>query len=167
MLEITETHLFFVGVVAASLILTQLLLGVYLIASLRSAERERAAANKELFGLVRKLEGLTSHKREAMTRHYDKMLETLMARLPVSIAARAGEQIFETESKILSRLAELEQSSKEDEGARVKTDELIKSMEKLEQTVVSLTAETVQKVMSEGRRALFEEQSIDDFSAAA
>jgi hypothetical protein len=101
-----------------------------------------------------------------MVKHYDKILEGLTARIPTTVAAQASNLILETESKILARLAELEPNLKDDEGSRKKMDELITTMEKLERTLVSSAADTVQKAMAEGRRSLFEEESIDMRDAA-
>ena len=145
----------------------QLILATVVLVSLRSAARERMQLNKEMFGLVKRIEGLTAHKRELMLKHYDGMLETLAARLPPTLAAHTSQAIIDTESKILQRLAELEPNLKNDEASRRKMDELIRSMEGLEKTIVALAADTVQRVMAEGRRNLLDEQRGTDFSIAA
>lgn len=151
----------------AMLVTLQLVLSIIMLIGLRTSSRERALLNREMFGLVRKLEGLTASRREQMVRHYDRMLEGLMKRLPPTIAAQTGQVIFDTESKILSRLAELEPSLKADEDGRRKMDELIKSMENLDSTIVSCAADTVKTVMAESRRSLLEDESMDDISLAA
>jgi len=145
----------------------QLLLTLYMAASLRIAERERARLNRDVFGLLKKIEGLTSSRREQMLRHYDKILEQLSVQLPPAIAEEAGQLIFDTESKILTRLAELEPDLKNDSQSREKLDELIKSMESLEATIVSLTANTVQSIMARSRKDLFSEAIREDRSLAA
>ncbi len=124
---------------------------------LRSASKERQQMNKEMFGILRKIEGLTSHRREQMLKQYDKILDTLSTRLPPTLAAEAGKLIFEMESRILSRLAELEPNLKHDKDAKRKLNELICQMEQLEKTVVNLTSDTVHSVLAERRSELFRE----------
>lgn len=138
--------------------LVQILVSVFLYAAYRSMRREITGINKETFGLLRKLEGLTASKREKVLREYDRMLEDLSNRLPTTIAAQASEKIFETESRILTRLAELEPILKEDKASQRRMDELIKTMEQLEQSLVASTAETVKKVFVESRSNLFDDE---------
>ena len=145
----------------------QLALSIIMIISLRVASKERALLNREMFGLLKKLEGITATRREQMIRHYDRMLEGLMKRLPPTIAAQTSQVIFDTESKILTRLAELEPSLKADEEGQKKMNELIKSMESLDHTLVSCAADTVRSVMAESRRSLLEDDCMDDLSLAA
>ena len=151
----------------AVLVTLQLALSIIMLISLRISSRERALLNREMFGLVKKLEGITASRREQMLRHYDRMLEGLMKRLPPTIAAQTGQVIFETESKILTRLAELEPSLKTDEDTQKKMNELIKSMESLDRTLVACTADTVRSVMAESRRSLLDDEAMDDISLAA
>lgn len=162
--EISTLH---VVTVASGLLGLQFLLGIYVISSTRFALRECNRLNREMFGLVRKLEGLTSSRREQMLKAYNQMLDTLSARLPPTIAAETSNIIFETESKILSRLAELEPNLKQDENGKRKLNDLIKSMESLEKTIVTLAADTVQRVMVESRRDLFDDDSYSEKNLAA
>ena len=149
------------------LFILQTILALHLMLSLRSASKERQRLNREMFGLLRKIEGLTSGKREQMMKHYDKILDDLVTRLPHTIASQAGTSIFETESRILTRLAELEPNLRNDELGRQKMDDLIQSMEGLESLIVSLTAETVQSVMAENRKVLFQDGIFREESMAA
>jgi hypothetical protein len=165
-MELSQEMLLAIGGALGAAVILQLGLALYLIASLRTANRDREQASREIFGLLKRLEGLTADRRERMVKHYDKILEGLTARIPTTVAAQASNLILETESKILARLAELEPNLKDDEGSRKKMDELITTMEKLERTLVSSAADTVQKAMAEGRRSLFEEESIDMRDAA-
>lgn len=142
-------------------------LAFYLFSSLRSAARERNQLHKEMFGLVKKIEALTAQRREHSLKHYDKILDTLSARLPTTIAAQAGQEIFDIESKILRKLADLDPKLKEDETARQDMEELIKAMEALEDTMVRLTAETVQRIMLDARRGLAEDDRFSDVSNLA
>ena len=147
--------------------IVQLFTSLYMALSLRSASRERNSLNKEMFGLVKRIEAMTSSRREQMLKHYDKILSNLAMRLPPTIAAQASQTIFETESKILARLAELEPALQNDEIGKRKMEELIKSMESLEQTVVTITSEAVRKVMLESRSDLMEEDRFIEKSMAA
>ena len=140
----------------ALIALLQVVVSALVFLSLRAANRERAVTTKELFGLMKKIEGLTASRREQVLKEYDKILESLTHRLPPIIAAQASESIIETESRILTRLAELEPSLKKDDVSFKKMDELIQSMEKLEQTLVTSTAETVERVLVESRTVLLE-----------
>ncbi len=153
--------------VVIGLTLLQVLLAGYLLATLRASASERTALNKEMFGLLKKLEGITSSRREQMLKHYDKILQNLAVRLPTTVAAQTSAMIFDTESKILARLAELEPQLKVDESSKRKMDDLIKSMETLESTIVALTAETVHKVMIDSRRALLDDDNFSDIEIAA
>jgi len=166
-LDLTQDGNVLLTVLLAVAVGFQLLLTLYMAASLRIAERERARLNRDVFGLLKKIEGLTSSRREQMLRHYDKILEQLSVQLPPAIAEEAGQLIFDTESKILTRLAELEPDLKNDSQSREKLDELIKSMESLEATIVSLTANTVQSIMARSRKDLFSEAIREDRSLAA
>lgn len=156
----------FAGLALAALIL-QALLAFYMAINLRVSAQERRVLHTELLALTMKLEGLTAHRREVMVKHYDRMLQTLTVRLPSSIAAHAGQAIFDTESRIISRLAELEPNLQSDGEAQQKMDELIQSMEGLERTLVALTSDAVTQVMNEGRRSLLDDRRFDEPGLAA
>ena len=157
-----------VGVtILGALAIFQFIVAAYMAVCLRFSSKERSSLNKEMFGLLRRIEALTSNRREQMLKHYDKILANLTTRLPASIAAQASQRIFETESKILARLAELEPNIKRDEISKKKMDELIRSMENLEQTIVALTAEAVRKVMVDSRSDLMDDENFSDISIAA
>ena len=145
----------------------QVVLFVSMFAVLQRDAKEKAKLSKELFGLMKKIEGLTATRREQICRHYDQMLDNLAVRLPTTVAAEASSLIFETESKILSRLAEIEPDLNDAQSKR-KMDDLIKTMEGLEATLVGLTSTAVKRVMLEGRRSLLKGREDDeDISAAA
>jgi len=151
----TDILLFTTGIVAAAFSL-QLLLTLCMLWYIRSSNRENQRLFHEMHGTMRKIEGLTANKREQMLKHYDKILADVSLRLPPTVASQAGTMIFETEQKILSRLAELEPTLVDDQEGKRKMDELIKSMESLETTIVDLTANTVQSVMAQSRKELFD-----------
>lgn len=161
-----DTLLILTGVLVA-VILIQLVVSVFVVGALSRAARQRATLNKEMFGMLRKIEGLTAHRREQMLKHYDEILADLSLKLPPTIASEAGQLIFEMESRILSRLAELESEVQDDEVSKRKMDDLIKSMETLEATIVTLTANTVQDVMAQGRKDLFRADIQKNISFAA
>lgn len=165
MLEITPNILVILCSVGVGVFIA-LLFSVNLFAlwSLKAASRERQTLNKELYGLVKKIEGLTSTRREQMLKHYDGLLEVLSTKLPMAVATHTSQIIFDTEAKILTRLAELEPNLQSDERGKEKLDDLIKSMEGLERTIVNLTSDAVRNVMVEGRRSLFEGDSELDLS---
>ena len=167
MLDVSNTYVLAIAaavVVSASLLL---LVAVYMAFSLRIASRERERLSRELFGLVRKIEGLTASRRELISRHYDRMLENLSVRLPSTIAAQTGQVIFETESKILQRLAELEPDLKNDANSKKKMNELVRSMENLQEIIIALTSDTVRRVMTESRHGIIDEANEIDLSEAA
>lgn len=160
MSALTPEMLMIVCVSAGSfLLLLSIVLSISVLLALRKAAREREIVNRELSGLFERIERLTSSGREQILKHYDGLLESLSQRLPTAVAAQASEVIFDTESKILFRLAELDPSLNKDAESRRKMDELIKSMEGLERTIVDLTSDAVRHVMVEGRQSLFPEES--------
>lgn len=148
------------GIVVIAASSVQFILSIYIGFAVRSALREHHILSREMFGVMRKIEGLTAHRREIFMRQYEKLMDSLSARLPTTISAHASEAIFETESKILKRLAELEPHLADDEVSKRKMDDLIASMEKLDKTIVALTSDTVRKVMLESREQLFDEPGV-------
>lgn len=167
MAEIISQNLLLGLTVLGALFAFQFIVAIYMAICLRASAKERTSLNKEMFGLVKRIEALTSNRREQMLKHYDRILSNLATRLPSTIAAQASQRIFETESKILARLAELEPNLKQDDQSRRKMDELIRSMENLEQTIVALTAEAVRKVMVDSRSDLLDDEKFSDISIAA
>lgn len=145
------------AVINGFLLIIQLFILGMAFSGLRTSSRERLEHSKELFGLVRKLEGLTASKREQMLKHYDTILERLSSQIPPLVAAQTSNVIFETESKVLSRLAEIEPDLKNDERGKLKMEDLIRSMESLEKTIVTLTSDAVERVMVESRRDLLDD----------
>jgi hypothetical protein len=159
MLEPTAANYTLLLSAFALLALVQIGLAAGVIFSLVKAGKERSAVHREMFGLMKKIEGLTSSRRDQLLKEYDKILESLTHRLPPIIASQASASIFETESRILTRLAELEPNLKRDDPSFKKMDDLIQSMERLEQTLVTSTAETVEKILIESRTGLLAQES--------
>lgn len=136
----------------------QIIVMLLVLVGLRANSKDRYKHSKELFGLTRRIEGLTAERRQQILSHYDSLLEKLSNKLPILVAAQAGERIFDTESKILTRLADIEPLVKDNPTADKKMNELISSMESLEETIINITSEAVRDVMSEGRRSLFDSE---------
>ncbi|MEZ4754962.1 MAG: hypothetical protein R3A13_11770 [Bdellovibrionota bacterium] len=166
MTEIFSNQTMQVILVAFAVVTTiQILVFACMMRVLGKAQKERSETHREIFGLVRKIEGYTAHRREQMLKHYDGVIEKLAHQIPTAIAAEAGTVIFETESKILQRLAEIEPNLKEDETARKRLDDLITNMENLEHTLITLTSDAVQKIMLDGRQTLIEaEHKLEKFN---
>ncbi|RMG44184.1 MAG: hypothetical protein D6719_02325 [Candidatus Dadabacteria bacterium] len=161
MIEINQSSLFIISGLLVACCVLQLALSLYMAASLKAASKERYRLNREMFGLLKKLEGLTSSRREKFMKHYDRLMETLTTRLPAQVASRASQSILETEKRIIARLAELEPDLN-DENSKEKMDRLIKQMEALEETVVALTADTVHEVLSDGKKLLFTDSDMEE-----
>lgn len=160
--EFSETGLLlFVGAVG----LVQLLFILAAVFALKHFRSEQRKLNRDTYGIMRKIEGLTSRKRDQMAKHFDKILEELSMKLPSTIAARAGEKIFETEKQILSRLAELEPQLRDDKESLEKMDTIIKTMEELEATLIQVTSESVYSVLLENKRSLFSDEDDENLAA--
>ncbi len=156
MFEISNLNSPVLAPVFTLLTILQAIIIVALSSRLKVALKEIRELNRETFGMLRKIEGLTATKRDQIAKHYDKILEGLSKKLPTLVAAHTSDKIFETESNILKRLAELEPNFGKDDKQRKKLDELIHTMENLEQTIVGLTADTVYAAMQESRREILE-----------
>ncbi len=165
-IEFTHNLLALAGLAGLLMIIVQIGLAIAMLVVLRIAAKERAEQNKEIFGLVKRIEGLTAQRREQMLQHYDRMLESLANRLPVMVAGQASTKIIETETNILRKLSELDPGIHKNGEQTTKLNEIIRSMESLEDTIVTLTSNAVRDVMSEGRRELLEEDAFFGARAA-
>ena len=132
-----------------------LLLMGYVAASLRQGNRERESLHREMHGILRKLDAITSEKRELFAKEFDQIIETLSVRVPAVVASEAGERIFEAESKILSRLSKLEGDVTAGSDEQKDMEDLIKSMEKLDTELVSAASDAVHDVLIESRERFF------------
>jgi len=143
-----------VGVFCAGGILIQIAL---LICSYTIAKRSIGGLTQlehELFGLAKKIEGLTAPKRELLVKEFDQLLEKLAQDLPQAVTNTTSERIVEAERRILQRLAEIGPALSKDEEGKRKMEEFIVSLEKLEESVIDSTNEVVQRVMLNSRREL-------------
>lgn len=121
---------------------------------LSRAAKERRAVNRHTYGLLKKVEGLVIKKEERLIEEFDLLLDSLGKHIPKAISEKAGLAIYETEKKILTRLAELEPDLKEDEAAISRMNDLIQSMEKLEESVIRIASEVVRNELLEKRKAI-------------
>ena len=112
---------------------------------------ENRRLNREAFGLMRKIEGLSCDRRSEILGRYEKLLTNLGNQLPIKISNRLRDKIFAAESAFLTRLAEIEPNLKDDAVARQRMDELICQLEQLEEVFVSAAAEVVNVALEEGR----------------
>lgn len=124
--------------------------------SIRQSHRERLVTDKELYGLIRRVEGMTASKQEQVLLYFDELLEGMHTKLPLAIAEEAAGLIRDVESNILSKIShiELSRASQNREQAEHTTD-LMLAVESLESTVQKLTANAVHNIMSNTRRHLF------------
>ena len=143
---------------AAGACLISLVCCLYVAAVSRAHRALMQGAVKELYGTMKKIEGLTAGKREQILREYDRIVQDLRLRLPSVIAAQASDAIFDTEKTVLQRLAEIDPSIR-DEARKEKLDELLRSMERLQETIVQGVCETVQKSLAEARREIASDES--------
>lgn len=155
-----------ISLILAGIVVFQFLVSIYFFLQVKASSNESHRINKEVFGLLKKFEGLTASKREQILNRYDQMLEELSHRLPTTIAALTSSTIVDTEAMILKRLAELDPQIRSNKNSRDKMDSLIRNMEHLESSLVSITADTVRNVMLDNRKKLFIEDDFSNIKAA-
>lgn len=146
------------GLTCVVLLFQTLILAITLLKTQR-AHREREDLYKELFALMRKIEGMSAGKRAMVLHQFDNLLDSLVKQLPTRIAVEAGERIFETESRLLKTLAEIEPGLSADAPGHLHLEHLIQSMENLEATVVSLTCDSVRQAMLDVRETLLNQDA--------
>ena len=135
-----------------------LLLTLFLFGTIRAGREKSEAVGKELYGTLKKIEGMLAGRRAQILKEYDKMVQSLSLRLPTVIASNAGDRIFETERNLLQCLAEIDPLIKE-ENHKEKLDELIRNMESLQDMISSLVTDTVRKVLEEARTEIASDDS--------
>ena len=139
----------------------QICIAAYLYISSRASHKAMNDSVRELYGIMKKIEGLTATRREQLMLEFDRIVQTLSLRLPTVVSAHVGDAVFDAESKILKRLAEVDPSIK-DEKNKEKMDELIKSLEGLQESLVTVTTETVRKALLDARKDLPVESESSD-----
>ena len=135
--------------------------GCYFLIVAKRHQNQVAQVHYDLFGLMRKIEGLSSSKRALVQFQLDSLLETLIKQLPTRIATQAGEQIFDTESQMLRALSELGPDLKGNIALQQRLEALVQSMGNLESTIVSLTNETVRQAMLDAKHLLLRDEHVD------
>lgn len=143
------------------LLLLQEVVIVSAVRSSRAAHVERGKLHQELFGLMRRIEGLSTGRRALITYQFDNMLESLIKQLPTRIASEAGQRIFDTESQILKALSEIEPALGEDKVLHSRLEQVLHSMENLEAVVVSVTCESVRQAIVDVRHSLLSQDGIE------
>ena len=146
--------------ILVGLLLLQAILSVYMTIVLMVSSRDRKQLNRETFGLLKKIEGLTAEKQQQFRNQYARAIAGLQDRLPIAIATQVGERIYQTESAILRHLAELEPNV-DNPDAKRRFDELIKSMESLEENLIRVTAQTVHTLLEENADSLTSEAKLE------
>lgn len=150
-----------VFMMTAGLLLLQLALALFALHRCRAAERERGQLHQELFGIMKRIEGLSTGRRALITYQFDNMLDLLIKQLPTRIASEAGQRIFDTESQILKVISEIEPGVGENGVLRERMEQVVKSMENLEAVVVSVTCESVRQAIVDVRTTLLSPEGIE------
>ena len=127
-----------------------------LIVGMRSGVREREKHRRELGRLREKVEILTAPSTARYLSECNTLFSELLQSLPAVVKRQAGAQIFDIESRILTRLAELEPDLRRDPHSRGRMNELIESMESLEGAVCTIAAETLQGGLQEAHKRILE-----------
>jgi hypothetical protein len=154
------------GSVLISLLFLNLITTACLFLYFRSASSKIEKLTRETYGLYRKIEGLTADERGRFKIQFSELKQTLTKELPPTIAAKAGTLIFEAESEVLRRLAEIEPNIRGDREAQKKMHDLIQKMEKLEATLIGATSDAVRSVLEQREESYTERaQDIRRFAA--
>jgi len=140
-----------------ALVTINLLVALGVLLALRSSARERREYRREIEVMVQKIEVLTAPTRERVIGRYDGMLASLVEKIPEKVMRETGRKIFDAESRIIARLAEIEPNLKRDPVGREKMNEIIESMESLESSVSTIAAETVDDALRAAREELLDE----------
>lgn len=148
----------------ASVLVLQASVILFLLHRFKASHSTQEKLYQELFGLTRKIEGLSSGRRALIAYHLDMLLERLVKQLPSRISAEAGDVIFRTESSMLKTLADLEPNLPQLPGMKDRVESLVSSMERLESTVVSVTGEAVRQAIFDTKRSILEADSHEDRS---
>jgi hypothetical protein len=130
----------------------QVLVIVAALSLIRKTNRERKQLSKEVSQTLNKMEVMTMRDRNQLARHYDRMLESLSNRLPAVLSNKAGELIFDIEKQILAKLAKVQPGIDADDE---EIDNLIRSMERLEDTIIAATGDVVRNTLLESRKGIF------------
>lgn len=141
-------------VMTSGMLVLQFMVATFTFRRSRAADIERGRLHQELFGLMKRIDGLSSGRRALITYQFDNMLESLSKQLPTRIASEAGQKILDTESQILKALSEIEPALAGDKLLESRLEQVVHSMENLETVVVSVTCESVRQAIVDVRQSL-------------
>lgn len=149
-----------------SVLLVQLAGLLAVVRHARTEAKTRERFLRGVYGILKKIEGLTADRRTQMLFRYDQLVERLQRRLPTIVANRISAEIEELESGIISRLSAIDADLLSDGGDPEELEQLLKTMERLERAVLTITTDTVRESLNEGRQ-VFSSQSSSDMEEAA
>lgn len=129
-----------------------------IVLSLKTARSQKNAEklHTAMFGLMKRIEGMTSDKRTKMITEFDHVLDRLSTRLPPVLASRAGQALYEAEKSLLQKMVSLEARLDQTPQEQEELNQIIESLESLDTQIIALTADTVHEVMLESRKHLFD-----------
>ena len=160
-----DTSLSLVVAIFLGLIVLQVIVAVYVTVVLLIGSKGSKRINRETFGLLKKIEGLSAEKHERLEIALDNLLDDLMEKLPVTVAGRLGDELLQLENHVLRHLAEIDPDLASLEGENERVSKLLRSMERLEDAVVRAAADTVQRVLLE-QKASIKGESVEVREAA-
>jgi hypothetical protein len=129
---------------------------------LHRALSEHRRTTEEMRLMVRKTEAITADEREQIVRLYDRFVQRILRRLPDELAETTEEALFRTEELILRRLAELEPNLRHDPQARTRLDDIIRSMETLNDSIIRVNVDAVERALRENRESLRHDLAFSD-----
>lgn len=132
---------------------------LFALLSLSRLRSESLKLNRETFGLLKKVEGLTAQKHHLLAKQFDDLIEKMANQVPVIVGKEATSHLFEIERQIITRLAELEPNLKTDPKAIAHMEEVLRKVELLEEEVIRSTSKAVEKILVEKRKTLFQPQA--------
>jgi hypothetical protein len=130
----------------------QLLVMVAALRLIRKTNRERRQFDRNVTDTLQQMEVVMMRDRNQLASHYDNMLESLSSRLPSVISTRAGDAVFEIEKQVLAKLAAVHPNLDIDDE---EVDNLIRTMERLEDSVIAATGDVVRETILESRKGIF------------
>ena len=122
------------------------------LAVLASSARESRGLLREIFGLTKKIEGLAVTRRESLEYEFDGLTTKLSDEVPVLVARQASRILNDVESRLAFQLYELESVAPRGSEAEEKIIELIHSLDRLEETVVEATRQSITEVLARTRQ---------------
>jgi len=137
----------------------QLLVVLAALLHLKRTRIERYEVNQSIQQMLQRLEVLNLRDRGEFVHLYEGMVESLVNRLPVMVSTRAGDAIFEIEKRVLAQLALIDPRLT---SSAQTVDDLIRSMEKLEDTVITVVASSVRDALLDSKEGIARQFPIDE-----